>query len=78
MTRIHVLRAVWCATFVLGPLSGPALLACPVCFQVEDGPAAAGVRAAVIVLMGVTASVLSGAGLFVIRVVRRSARLRED
>ena len=40
------------------------LLACPVCFQIEDGQAASGVRAAVYVLMGVTVVVLGGFGMF--------------
>ena len=43
------------------------LFACPVCFQIEDGQAASGVRAAVYVLMGVTVVVLGGFGLFVRR-----------
>ena len=47
------------------------LLACPVCFQIEDGRTAAGVRAAVIVLMAVTAGVLTGFGLFIRRFIQR-------
>ena len=47
------------------------LLACPVCFQVEDGPVAEGVRAAVLTLMGVTVSVLCGVAMFVVRFARR-------
>jgi hypothetical protein len=57
---------------VLGPV---AVLACPVCFGVEDGPAADGARAAVAVLMGVTGLVLSGAAAFVVRFVRRTRRM---
>ena len=45
------------------------LFACPVCFQIEDGQAASGVRAAVYVLMGVTVVVLGGFGLFVRRLI---------
>lgn len=48
------------------------LLACPVCFQIDDAHAAAGVRAAVWVLMGVTVVVLGGFALFVRRLVGRS------
>ena len=44
-----------------------ALRACPVCFRLDDGPTAAGVRMAVAVLLGVTLTVLAGAGLFVVR-----------
>jgi hypothetical protein len=47
------------------------LLACPVCFQIEDDRTAAGVRAAVIVLMSVTGIVLAGCGVFIRRLVRR-------
>lgn len=49
-----------------------ALFACPICFQVEDGPVTDGVRAAVIVLMSVTGAVLSGFALFIARFVRRT------
>ena len=41
--------------------------ACPVCFRVEDGAAADGVRAAVIVLLTVTVVVLSGFAAFIVR-----------
>lgn len=47
------------------------LFACPVCFQIEDSRTAAGVRAAVIVLMAVTAGVLAGFGLFIRRFIQR-------
>ena len=60
--------------FVLA--SAPAALACPVCFQVEQGPLTSGVRAAVIVLMAVTVSVLSGFAFFIRSFVRRSAEPR--
>ena len=48
------------------------LLACPICFQVDEGPVTSGIRAAVAVLGGVTVAVLSGFGLFAVRFVRRS------
>jgi hypothetical protein len=57
---------------VLGPVT---VVACPVCFGIEDGPAADGVRAAVAVLMGVTGLVLSGAAAFVVRFARRTGRM---
>jgi hypothetical protein len=79
MTTTPIRRGVSCAiTVAAWLLLMPALHACPVCFQVEDGPAAAGVRAAVVVLLGVTGSVLAGAGLFVVRFARRSARARGE
>jgi hypothetical protein len=49
------------------------VLACPVCFQVEEGPVVNGVRAAVVVLITVTVGVLAGFGVFIARFVRRSA-----
>jgi hypothetical protein len=72
----HVRHAVaWIALVGWWTGAAPGLLACPVCFRLEEGPAAAGVRTAVYVLMSVTLTVLGGAALFVARVVRRSARL---
>jgi hypothetical protein len=47
-------------------------LACPVCFRMEEGPVTDGVRAAVIVLMGVTTAVLGGFGVFIRGFVRRA------
>jgi hypothetical protein len=52
------------------------LVACPICFQVEQGPVTDGVRAAVVVLVGVTIGVLSGFGVFVARFVARSNAVR--
>jgi hypothetical protein len=52
------------------------VLACPICFQVEEGPVTAGVRAAVVVLIGVTVGVLAGFGVFVGRFVVRSHAVR--
>ena len=52
--------------------AGSTALACPVCFQIEDGPVTSGVRAAVVVLIGVTVGVLAGFGVFIARFVRRA------
>jgi hypothetical protein len=52
--------------------AGTAVLACPVCFQVEESAAVNGVRAAVLVLAGVTGGVLLGFAIFVRRVAKRS------
>ncbi len=65
-------RLVALGTVVLWLTAEAALLACPICFQVEEGPVTDGVRAAVVVLLGVTATVLSGVGLFIVRFVRRA------
>ena len=51
---------------------GTNLLACPVCFRVEEGPVSDGIRAAVIVLMAVTGCVLTGFGVFISRFVART------
>jgi len=51
------------------------LLACPICFQVEQGPVTDGVRAAVVVLVAVTMGVLAGFGAFIRGFVQRAHRL---
>ncbi len=56
--------AIW-----LGTAAG--LHACPVCFQADDSPVGAGVRAAVVVLLGVTAVVLSGFVKLAVRIAKR-------
>jgi hypothetical protein len=72
----HARRAsAWIAATTCWAAAAPVALACPVCFRIEEGPTAAGVRMAVYVLLAVTITVLAGAALFVARVVRRSARL---
>jgi hypothetical protein len=63
LTRALITGAVWM-------LSSAAVAACPICFQAEDAGVANGVRAAVLVLGGVTVCVLAGVGLFVRRLVR--------
>jgi len=49
-----------------------AAMACPVCFRMEEGPITDGVRAAVVVLMGVTTAVLAGFAVFIRGFVRRA------
>lgn len=66
-----VTLAVWFA-------AGAVAHACPICFQVEDGPATQGVRAAVVVLASVTGVVLAGFAVFVGGIVRRSGRDRDQ
>jgi hypothetical protein len=61
-----LIAAFWAA-------AGASALACPICFRVEEGPVADGVRAAVLVLIGVTTGVLTGFGVFIARFVRRAA-----
>jgi len=70
IARLRVAAATtlaWCA-------AGATALACPICFQVEQGPVTDGLRVAVLVLMGVTVAVLSGFGVFIARFVARSGR----
>jgi hypothetical protein len=62
-----------CGYVLAWALASAPLLACPICFQVDDGPATAGIRAAVVVLGGVTVSVLTGFAAFIVRFVRRTA-----
>jgi hypothetical protein len=52
--------------------AGATAWACPVCFRMEEGPVTAGVRAAVIVMMTVTVSVLAGFAIFIRGFVQRS------
>ena len=52
-----------------------AALACPICFQLEDAATTNGVRAAVLVLIGVTAAVLAGFAWFIVGCVRRAASI---
>jgi hypothetical protein len=58
------------ATLAVWLCAGTALSACPICFQVEDTGVVDGVRAAVIVLGGVTGSVLVGVAVFARRLVK--------
>ena len=55
--------------------AGATAWACPVCFRMEEGPVTAGVRAAVILLMTVTVSVLAGFAIFIRGFVRRAQLL---
>jgi hypothetical protein len=45
-------------------------LACPICFQAEPNGTTDGVRAAVLVLIGVTTVVLGGFARFIVRFAR--------
>ena len=50
------------------------VLACPICFRVEESATTDGVMAAVIVLVGVTTVVLGAFGRFVVRFARREGQ----
>jgi hypothetical protein len=60
----------WLAVLAVWLCADVALSACPICFQVEDAGVIAGVRAAVVVLGGVTAGVLVGVAMFARRLVK--------
>jgi hypothetical protein len=64
--RVVMIAAGWL-------VAGAVAHACPICFQVGDDPVVDGVRAAIGVLMAVTAGVLTGIVAFAVRVLRRSA-----
>jgi hypothetical protein len=73
MTRL-VRSRVFIAALIAGVwlVAEARLAACPVCFQMEDGPVTEGVRAAVLVLLAITTAVLSGFAFFIVGFVRRS------
>ncbi len=73
MTTGRARNAIASVAAVAWMAAGTTALACPVCFRIEEGPVSDGVRAAVLVLVAVTVSVLAGFGLFIARFVRRAA-----
>jgi hypothetical protein len=50
----------------------PTVIACSVCFQVEQNAATDGLQAAVLVMVSVTTCVLAGFGLFILKFLRRA------
>jgi len=70
-----MLVVLWVALISL--LATP-VMACPICFQVEDANTVAGVRAGVIVLMSVTVVVLSAVAAFSVRLWRNEQVDRPD
>ena len=69
------LRAIPAVAFWL--LADATLLACPICFRVEENATTDGVQAAVVVLVGVTTCVLGAFAAFVVRFARREMRASE-
>jgi hypothetical protein len=53
-------------------LAPESVLACPVCFGALDGPLADGANKAILVLLGITMSVLAAFAAFFIYLVRRA------
>ena len=66
-----ILRRRVVATVLIWTALGASAWACPVCFRMEDGPVSDGVRAAVVVLMGVTTTVLAGFAVFIRGFIQR-------
>jgi uncharacterized membrane protein len=60
-----------CLVFLFVVALSATVLACPICFQTDDGHVVSGVRAGVAVMMTVTVGVLIAAGVFAHRVARR-------
>jgi heme/copper-type cytochrome/quinol oxidase subunit 2 len=54
------------------------VLACPICFRVEENATTDGVQAAVLVLVGVTAVVLGAFARFIVGFVKRESRESEN
>jgi hypothetical protein len=52
-------------------------MACPACFGAVEGPIADGVKLAILALLGVTGSVLSGFVAFFVYLARRARMVRE-
>jgi hypothetical protein len=63
------------ATLLIWGAFGATAWACPVCFRMEEGPVTEGVRAAIVVLLGVTTAVLAGFAVFIHGFVRRASYL---
>ena len=64
--------------FLMWGLANARLLACPICFQIDDAPTTAGIRAAVTVLVATMAVVFAGFGVFVARFVKRTRGVSTD
>jgi heme/copper-type cytochrome/quinol oxidase subunit 2 len=62
----------WLLVMVLILASQSSVNACPVCYGATDSPMADGVNAAILVLIGITGSVLSGFVAFFVYLRKRS------
>ncbi len=69
----------WVGMVVAGVLGATTTaLACPVCFQVKENATTDGVRAAVLVLVGVTTVVLGAFARFVVLFAKREGELNRE
>jgi hypothetical protein len=66
------------ATLLIWAAFGTTAWACPVCFRMEEGPVTDGVRAAIVVLLGVTTGVLGGFAVFIRGFVRRERAAKPE
>ena len=55
----------------MAPLAQAVVHACPICFQINDAHMTTGVRAAVVVLVAVTAGVVGTCAVFFNRLIKR-------
>jgi hypothetical protein len=69
MTHARRLAGVVISALIWIGASGVAL-ACPICFQMEDGPMTKGVIAALFVLLTITVGVLGAFARFVLRIAK--------
>jgi hypothetical protein len=74
---VTILRKRAVATVLVWTALGASAWACPVCFRMEDGPVSDGVRAAVVVLLGVTTTVLAGFAVFIRGFIKRAGDLAD-
>ncbi len=77
MKHVNALRWIFCVSLVAGILEPHRLLACPVCYGAADSPMLDGMNAAIVVLLGITGTVLAGIGSFFIMMRRRSKILND-
>ena len=71
MTMRPGLRARVLITMAVWAVAGAVTHACPICFQMDDGPVSSGIRAGVGVMFGVTAIVIAGFARFSFRLAVR-------
>lgn len=71
MTRVKTTFEVVSERLSVNDLGGRFLMACPICFRVEENATTDGARAAVVVLIAVTAVVLGAFARFIVRFAKK-------
>ncbi len=77
MKQVIALRWILFFSLVAGILEPQGLLACPVCYGAADSPMLDGMNVAIMVLLGITGTVLAGIGSFFIMMRKRSKILND-